>query len=411
MFNVIRADLVKLKKSFWFKLLMFLWVISFSLIYMILYYLSVKNTWENAWFFHNIIWINQDFYIINLFLYTFIVFWFSLFVDSINLVDKDKNLILFTKNIRIKYYLSKIFITIFFSFIIIFLISLLSSLSCFITLKIFNLELFNILFIESFTKLFIFYISIIPLLILFVFFNLIWIRSLFIWILIIFVFFSNFIFWEKIQNSSIWKYYKIINDNSLLWNYNNIIQPIFSNKDNYKNIKINEKYLNLEGIKNFEITQKENEEINKKIKPLFELLNNPSVIELKTNSNWNTDFLAELWKQNPDIQKMIDNLNEILDWSFTLYNNLNLYDRFDWIYQELWWEAKYYELNQSYNISQNEKLKVLNSKYYLSISSNFWNILKNFFSLNNRDFNVWFLHIIFIILIWSIIIKRRQVYN
>lgn len=411
MINVIRADLVKLKKSFWFKFLIFLWVLSFTLIYILSYYQAVKNTWEARWFFHNILWINEDFTMINSFLYTFLIFGFSLLADSLYWVDKQKDLILFTKNIRVKYFLSKIIIVLFFSFLTLLFISLFSSLSQFLTLKIFNTDLFYILFAESFTKLLLLYISIIPLLILFVFLNLIWIRSLFAWILIIFVFFANLTFHEKIQNSIAWKYYNNVNNYSLLWNYNNILNSIFSNIDNYSKLDINEKYLDKEAIEKIESKEKEDNELNKKLTPLFALLNDTWVYEKKLNSDWNVDFLKEYAKENPEIQKKIDNINEIFEWNFWAYSSSFLYEKYEWVYQDLWWDLRYNELNNEYYIKQKEEQKALNSKYYLSLSSNFSSILKNFFNINNRDFSVWILHLIFITLIWSLIIKRRQVYN
>lgn len=115
--------------------------------------------------------------------------------------------------------------------------------------------------------------------------------------------------------------------------------------------------------------------------------------------------------QNPEIQKQIDNINKLLEWNFWFYWDQFIYDKYDSIYQDLWWDIIYNELNDEYSVIQNEEQKVLNSRYYLSLSSNFSTILKNFFNINNKDFNVWIFHIIFIILIWSLIIKRRQIYN
>ncbi len=411
MINVIRADLVKLKKSFWFKFLIFLWVLSFTLIYILSYYQAVKNTWEARGFFHNILWNDKDFTMINSFLYIFMIFWFSLLADSLYWVDKAKDLILFTKNIRIKYFISKIIIILFFSFLTLLFISLFSSLSQFLTLKIFNTDLFYILFTESFTKLFLLYISIIPLLILFIFLNLIWVRALFIWIWIIFLFFASWMFKERIENSIAWKYYNNLNNYSLLWNYNNILASIINNQNSYAKTNIDDEYLDEESIKRFENTEKENKEINKKIKPLFELLNDWWVQERKLNSNWEEDFLLKYARENPEIQEKIDKLNKILDWDLLIYTDIFLYDRYISVYEGLWWEMKYFELNDNNNLAYHQEQKILNSRYYLSLSQNFLSILKDFFNINNRDFNVWFFHIIFLLLIWSIIMKRRQVYN
>lgn len=411
MINVIRADLVKLKKSFWFKFLIFLWVLFFTFIYIILYYQAVKNTWEARGFFHNILWNDNDFTMINSFLYIFMIFWFSILADSLYWLDKTKDLILFTKNIRIKYFISKIIIILFFSFLTLLFISLFSSLSQFLTLKIFNTGLFYILFTESFTKLFLLYISIIPLLILFIFLNLIWIRSLFIWIWIIFLFFAGWMFKEKIENSIAWKYYNSVNNYSLLGNYYNILSSIINNQNSYAKININNEYLDEESIKRFEDTEKENKEINKKIKPLFELLNDWWVHERKLNSNWEEDFLLKYAKENPEIQEKIDKLNKMLAWDLLIYTDIFLYDRYISVYEGLWWEMKYFELNDNNNLTYHQEQKILNSRYYLSLSQNILSILKDFFNINNRDFNVWFFHIIFLLLIWSIIIKRRQVYN
>jgi len=104
MINVIRADLVKLKKSFWFKFLIFLWVLFFTVIYIILYYQAVKNTWEARGFFHNILWNDNDFTMINSFLYTFMIFWFSILADSLYWVDKAKRF-----NIIYEKYKNKVF--------------------------------------------------------------------------------------------------------------------------------------------------------------------------------------------------------------------------------------------------------------------------------------------------------------
>lgn len=103
MIGVIKADLIKIKWSFWFKFLMFLWVIVFTLIYSFLYFQTIKNYWY-PWLFAKVLWFDQQMTNINLLLYTFIIFWFSLLSDIFYWVDKNKNLILFTKNIRIKYF-------------------------------------------------------------------------------------------------------------------------------------------------------------------------------------------------------------------------------------------------------------------------------------------------------------------
>lgn len=414
MINVLRADLIKLKRSFWFKFLLILWILSFTLIYAFLYFQIIKTPENYTWLFHRVIWNDNIFITINSFLYTFIVFWFWLLSDSIYWTDKSKNLILFTKNIRIKYFISKIIIILFFSFLIIFFISLLSSLSLFLIFKTFNKELFLILFYESFTKIFLLYVSIIPLLILFVFFNLIWTSWLIAWLLVIFVFFSNMLFSNYIEHSNIWKYYKKITEYTLLWNYNNILNSIISNNDTYLKININEKYLDIKTIEEYEKSTIDDEEVYKKIKPIHDLLNDWTVSSMYITS-WSKDFLLELSKENPKIQSQIDNINKIFDWNPLLNSDDYLYDKYNTIYERLWWDNKYFDLNYKLNdemsLKLNEKEQMLNSRYYLSLKSNFLSILKDFFNFNNRDFNVWLLHVIFLILTWSVIIKRREVFN
>lgn len=144
---------------------------------------------------------------------------------------------------------------------------------------------------------------------------------------------------------------------------------------------------------------------------MFELLNDWWVHERKLNSNWEEDFLLKYAKENPEIQEKIDKLNKMLAWDLLIYTDIFLYDRYISVYEGLWWEMKYFELNDNNNLAYHQEQKILNSRYYLSLSQNFLSILKDFFNINNRDFNVWFLHIIFLLLIWSIIMKRRQVYN
>jgi len=55
MFNIIRADLTKIKKSFWFKFLVFLWISFFVVILSITYFQLTKENFY-SWFFQDILW-------------------------------------------------------------------------------------------------------------------------------------------------------------------------------------------------------------------------------------------------------------------------------------------------------------------------------------------------------------------
>lgn len=389
MFNVIRSDLVKIKRSFWFKFLVFLWVSFFAVILSITYFQLTKENFY-SWFFQDILWLWESL-MVNLAIYVYIILWFSLLVDSLFSLDKWKDLILLTKNIRVKYFLSKVIIILFFSFLILFFIYLLSSLSLFLSSNLYNIDLFLKIFQENIIMLFIFYISILPILILFSFINLIWIRSIFIWILILFFPFINMALWDKIAKSDFAKYFDAINNYTLIWNYNNIIKPYYNNKTNYVSQKVDDKYISKKDIKDYEelnIILEKMTLINYVI-PSMDLYNNSIQLD-------------EYLKDKPETKKRIEKLNlllvndlkEIKDWDFV--------SKYKEIYDKLWWDSEFYDLQ---NKVKNIKIR-LNTDYKI-ISSN---SLKNIFSLN-LDFYVWIFHIIFLLLVWSIIIKRRQVYN
>lgn len=389
MLNVIRADLVKLKKSFGFKILVFLWVSFFSILLWLVYFQLLKKNWY-TWFFQDILSFKESLWI-NFAIYIYIILWFSLLADSLFAVDKWKDLILFTKNIRVKYFISKIIILLLFSLFILLFIYLLSSLSLFLSSNIYNTDLFLKLFWENITMTFIFFLSILPLLLLFSFMNLIWMRSIFIPILILFIAFINMWFWEKIEKSGISKYFTAVNKYTLLWNYNNILTSVYNDKNNYKSLKIDSKYLNKEEIEK----DKENLKTFEKMTKINEMTMN---MDLYNNSA----ILDQYLKDKPELKTKIDNLNLLLKNDLDKIKDWDLISKYQEIYNKLWWDNKFYDLQSNIENLKNK----MNFEYkVISISS-----VKNIFSLNT-NFYVWFLHLIFLLLVWSIIIKRRQVYN
>lgn len=382
MFNIIRADFIKIKKSSWYNLLVFFWILVFTLIYSFLNSQTINKDWY-SWFFLEILWLDENTISINMFLYVFIIFWFSLLVDVFYNLDKSKSLILFTKNIRIKYYLSKIIITLLVSFLILFFISLISSLILFFTSSLFNTELFLLLLKDSFLKFSLFYIAIIPLFILFNFLNLIWIRSIFISIFIMFFYFIYAVFGEKIYESDFWKYFKVINNYTLIWNYNNILSWVYNEKINYVNKKIDSKYLNKEDIEKY----KEMKDKIEKLTLISELF-------------YDMDFVNWVEIKNKESKEKFEKISKIYG---SWYDNyLSNFEKYTEIYKKLWWDNELFFIN---NNIENYKNKTIDNYNTISIKS-----LQNIFSMNN-NFYVWFLHLIFLILIWSIIIKKRQVYN
>lgn len=389
MFNIIRADLIKLKKSFAFKILVFLWVSFFSIILWFVYFQLLKKNWY-TWFFQDILSFKESLWI-NFAIYIYIILWFSLLADSLFAVDKWKDLILFTKNIRVKYFISKIIILLLFSLFILLFIYLLSSLSLFLSSNLYGTDLFLKLFWENITMTFIFFLSILPLLLLFSFMNLIWIRSIFIPILILFIAFINMWFWEKIEKSDISKYFNAVNKYTLLWNYSNILTSIYNDKNNYKSFKIDEKYLDKEEIEK----DKENLKTFEKMTKINEMTMN---MDLYNNSA----ILDEYLKDKPELKTKIDDLNLLLKNDLYKIKDWDLISKYQEIYNKLGWDNKFYELE---NNIENIKSKMNFEYKIISINS-----LKSIFTLN-INFYVWISHIIFLLLVWSIIIKRRQIYN
>lgn len=389
MLNVIRSDLIKIKKSSWFNFLMLFWVLIFTLIFSFLYFQILKTNWY-PWFFTKVLWFDEQMTNISFLLYTFIIFWFSLLSDIFYSVDKSKNLILFTKNIRIWYFISKIILILFFSLLVLFLISLFSSLWVFIFWD-YNIDLFLKSFEGIFLKMFLFFLTITPLLISFIFVNLIWIRSIFISIFIIFFYFIWFVFWDKIYESDIWKYYKFVNNYTLIWNYNNILNSTYNDKNSYTLKNIDKSYIKDDDVKKYE-----DEKLNfKKLTLINEFLMNIDFIN-------NSFDLDNFFKDKPKLKSKFDELNILLKNDLSQLKDEYMLDKYQKIYNKLWGDEKLYNYENT--------LKELESRT-ISKYNSFWiSAIKNIFVIN-LNFYVWFFHILFLVLVWSIIIKRRQIYN
>lgn len=386
MFNVIKADLLKLKWSFLFKFLVILWISFFWLVSFWLIASKVSNYWLIPWIYSNILIIDIQDINFFFFLVIFIIFWFSLLSDTMFALDKKKNVILFTKNIRVKYFLSRVIILLSFSIFVLFFISLLTIWLLYFFVDWITNETLKILFFESLAKNLIFYFSIFPLFFLFPLLNLVWIRSVLFSVLIIFIYFLNLIFWGYLEKYWYDKYVDGLNKYTLLWNYSSFLNSL-GNEQSYKNQKRSMSEYSKDEIDEFE-----------KVKIELDMLN-----KLETLNNVEVRYLRDDWKELPEFKPLIVEVEDYYKDSLLKDKKL---DRYSTLYNELGGRESVYLLSTKYNKLKNEFVED-----YLVIYPNIWSIILWFIDLNNRDFQVWLLHIILIILTWSIIIKRKEVYD
>jgi len=97
MLNIIKADLIKLKWSSWFKITLLISIILYSWFLGLIYITTISKLGLTWWVFWKVLDINSNLFLLSSFLNIFLIFIFSILVDSIFWVDKDKWLILFTK--------------------------------------------------------------------------------------------------------------------------------------------------------------------------------------------------------------------------------------------------------------------------------------------------------------------------
>lgn len=386
MFNVIKSDFIKLKWSSWYKFLVLFSVLSISIISILLYSVIIRKFWVTWWVFWNILWLDENLSLFTNLLNVFYIFIFSILTDIVFWVDKWKWLILFTKNIRIKYFLSKIFVIFITIIFILFFVNLIVLFWIYFFNSWINFDIISIIFKEFLFKNLLFFISIVPLIILFSFLNLVWIRSIIISVIILFYFFFNLIFWNLIEKTDFKKYNNIIKNYTLIWNYNSILTSKNSDKSNLKTENIPEKYLNFEEIKKVEeLTQKYNELVL--FSDLFMDMDFMNWIDIKDKKvKEKFDILSQKYWVNPD-------------------NYPVLSAKYQDIYEKMWGYDEQFKIEQNLELYKNKVIKE-----YFVIYPNFLKILKDIFSMN-LNFYVWLIHSIFLLLIWSIIIKRREVFN
>ena len=122
----------------------------------------------------------------------------------------------------------------------------------------------------------------------------------------------------------------------------------------------------------------------------------------------NNDFsnnsfdLDNFFKDKPKLKNKFDELNLLLKDDLSQLKDEYILDKYQKIYNKLWWDEKFYNYDNKLKDLEIKTISEYKSIWMISMKSIFW---------LNLNFYVWFSHIIFLFLIWSIIMKRRQVYN
>lgn len=360
MLNIIKSDLIKLKWLVWLKLLFFLTIIFFSIVYLFLFSTLIDwsfNNLKTLEFVWNILSdnIRADVVVLMQFLNMCLILIFSIVTDYIFWIDRNKNIILFTKNIRAKYLWSKYFIILIYILLTLLSINLIVSWTLFVIYSI-PLDLIITILQELLFKSLLLFIIIIPTILIFSFLNVIWIRSLIIWWIILFYFFINLMF-NLSSNEKLGKYFSFVSQYTFIWNYDSYLKEIINNEDYYNEYKIDKKFIGKELQEKYNANTKKLDQIKILASLLWE--------QYKENASWRDGINSSLELNN----KKFWNNDQILPNTSILYleKRDEFLNKYWYNFHQILSQVNSKDLGHKY---LNETIKITFSKDFESLAFN-----------------------------------------